>query len=667
MTQADEATGGNDSSPFVSTLLLRAKDGPGQASGDQWRTYLRALVSRGVSPEEIRWTAVEEWLDVQPGPIRKDAVLAYLQHHAVKVTEVVKGKAAKLREVDRLRVELDALGYTIGTSDDGSTTYLVRRRDGQRFQYDIGWDAFMREDSPDDDEVSLGCSVHQRDRDADRLARHYERRTVGDDFYDMDEDHAATRYERYRQAGGDNYREVLLTLPAESMAPGFDVFRSGDGGWGVSFPNGPPLTGWKTREAAMRSQDCQPGSLVYKSPHWAEPNVLLHVRLTDRTDAEGRSVLFVEEIQSDWAQTARREGYIGERPDTTGWLASPLAGPQCGKWRVVQADGRLVSPTIAAASASAAIEVAAQHLQHRGVPRAPFIQATDAWVQLALKKVLQIAAEGGFARVAFVTGQQAVDLYGLETIADQIDYDDQTSNLVVHDKRSGRPALTRTAAPQELPKILGEVLARSLLASPDRARGFRYSLKCGGVKLGGEGMRVFYDRIVPVAAAEMIRRLGGAGLTEVAIPKRAASADVDYADLRADLRVVSRGAMSREEFFENWPQLRGVVAAGDLEDVENRDPHNRSRTGVMITLLVDRIRDLVAPGKRMQQVGFDITPAFRTRILQGMPLFSLSAARSEVVDLEQVDLTRGHAGHGMADQRAVDTETEEDRLPAPRG
>ncbi len=115
MMHAGEPRGGNDRSPFVSTLLLRVAEGPVQASGDHWRAYLRALVGRGVSPEEIRWTAVEECLHLQPGPIRKEAVLAYLQHRAVRVTEVVKGKAAKLREVDRLRVELDALGYTVGT------------------------------------------------------------------------------------------------------------------------------------------------------------------------------------------------------------------------------------------------------------------------------------------------------------------------------------------------------------------------------------------------------------------------------------------------------------------------------------------------------------------------------------------------------------------------
>src|SRR5690606_5896161 len=53
----------------------------------------------------------------------------------------------------------------------------------------------------------------------------------------------------------------------------------------------------------------------YKSGHWDEKNVLAHVRLNDRTDADGNKVLFVEEIQSDWHQEGRKKGYKGEYTD----------------------------------------------------------------------------------------------------------------------------------------------------------------------------------------------------------------------------------------------------------------------------------------------------------------------------------------------------------------
>jgi hypothetical protein len=45
------------------------------------------------------------------------------------------------------------------------------------------------------------------------------------------------------------------------------------------------------------------------SNHFTTPNVVLHFRTTIRSDLFGTKVLFVEELQSDWHQTGRREGY----------------------------------------------------------------------------------------------------------------------------------------------------------------------------------------------------------------------------------------------------------------------------------------------------------------------------------------------------------------------
>lgn len=46
---------------------------------------------------------------------------------------------------------------------------------------------------------------------------------------------------------------------------------------------------------------------VYKSSHFNETNVLAHTRLNERTDSDGKKVLFVEEIQSDWHQAGRKK------------------------------------------------------------------------------------------------------------------------------------------------------------------------------------------------------------------------------------------------------------------------------------------------------------------------------------------------------------------------
>jgi len=64
---------------------------------------------------------------------------------------------------------------------------------------------------------------------------------------------------------GENYREVLITLPNQKT--------------------------------------------LFKSSHFDEPNILAHLRMNERTDDNGNKVLFLEEVQSDWGQKGGDEGF----------------------------------------------------------------------------------------------------------------------------------------------------------------------------------------------------------------------------------------------------------------------------------------------------------------------------------------------------------------------
>jgi hypothetical protein len=45
------------------------------------------------------------------------------------------------------------------------------------------------------------------------------------------------------------------------------------------------------------------------STHWDQEGVVAHVRFMEKADAEGKRVLFIEEVQSDWHQKGRDQGY----------------------------------------------------------------------------------------------------------------------------------------------------------------------------------------------------------------------------------------------------------------------------------------------------------------------------------------------------------------------
>jgi len=48
----------------------------------------------------------------------------------------------------------------------------------------------------------------------------------------------------------------------------------------------------------------------FTSPHFEDdPNVILHLRMNERVDADGKRMLFIEELQSDWAARGRDRGY----------------------------------------------------------------------------------------------------------------------------------------------------------------------------------------------------------------------------------------------------------------------------------------------------------------------------------------------------------------------
>ena len=60
------------------------------------------------------------------------------------------------------------------------------------------------------------------------------------------------------------------------------------------------------RGDSRREPGVVPTDGTFRSSHWDQPNVLAHVRFNERTDADGKRVLFIEEIQSDFGQATRK-------------------------------------------------------------------------------------------------------------------------------------------------------------------------------------------------------------------------------------------------------------------------------------------------------------------------------------------------------------------------
>ena len=88
------------------------------------------------------------------------------------------------------------------------------------------------------------------------------------------------RWEGSTQPGGTNYKEFLLRLP--------------------------PRGGRKEYNKPIDFQS---------RAHFDEFNPLFHIRTKDRTTPDGKKVLYVEELQSDWGQQGRNKGFKLEGED----------------------------------------------------------------------------------------------------------------------------------------------------------------------------------------------------------------------------------------------------------------------------------------------------------------------------------------------------------------
>ena len=204
------------------------------------------------------------------------------------------------------------------------------------------------------------------------------------------------KYEDYQLEGEkENYKEVLVTMPKKYS----EKERSDAEDRGIMLP-------------ANNEKN------VFSSSHFSEPNILVHLRMNTRKDAEGNKVLFLEEVQSDWGQKGKKEGFanIDKLPD--GYRIEEPS--KFSNWTVVEPsgiDGNIQSTTIGQGETkSEAIQRALDNLNRRKIQTAPFVMDTNAWTKLGLKVALKEAVAQGAERIAWSSGEQQFDRWGSEEI-----------------------------------------------------------------------------------------------------------------------------------------------------------------------------------------------------------------------------------------------------------
>jgi hypothetical protein len=318
------------------------------------------------------------------------------------------------------------------------------------------------------------------------------------------------KFGQYTLPGGENYRELLLTMPntkaakldarrAEIEAKGVNATDADRNEWASIMNQLQPET--RDIEGISRFR----GMPDYQSPHFPQKNVLAHLRVNDRVDADGKKMLLIEEVQSDWHQAGRDKGYASEAKPSTFVLKNPETGGSVGNFatREEAAEFMRTSPR---ADEFAQKQFVIDEIpgKRSGVPDAPF---KDTWYQLALKRAIQHAAENGYDRIGLTTGARQAERFDLSKQVNKIDVEavDEVPNLyfvdvdVVGGQRMNlevENGIVRNDEFQGKPlrDVVGKEIADKILGVE---RGNMQRFEGDDLRIGGEGMKKYYDEIYP--------------------------------------------------------------------------------------------------------------------------------------------------------------------------
>lgn len=331
-----------------------------------------------------------------------------------------------------------------------------------------------------------------------------------------------TKFGQYTLPGGKNYRELLLKLPSEVGER--------------------PEKGFPSTEAAREYNAA--AAKDYHSSHWDEPNILAHIRFDDR-EIDGKRALHLAEVQSDWHQAGRKRGYQGQEVDEATRthllserekLAEETVEIKQRRDSEAQAKGLtggaysdyIYDDPEWIAKMDRITEINQQLGEHTGkVPDAPF---KTTWPELAMKRMIRYAAENGYDKISWDTGATNADRYDLSKQISRITLADNSSGGIGRPKmegpfnggmlhaydHQGREVVSKYVnAPEELPDLIGKEAADKIMnVTPREGRaaglGVRQrTLEGLDLKIGGEGMRGFYDQILPAAVNKLAKKFGG--------------------------------------------------------------------------------------------------------------------------------------------------------------
>jgi len=461
---------------------------PNNASVDQIRAIIDPAKGSGVKPDEIKWSNFEGFLEGKKS-VTKQEVLDYLRNEgSVKFEEKTSGGSQPLLEKANQAVIEQAKKEGFGDSND----YALMAARGEL------------------SEGQLKYMSPQMRPLVDELKSAYEKRN---------QEHKngiiQPKYAQYTLPNGENYREVVLTMPKEATEWNGRI-QERNGRW-LIFNEGAEqhMQSFSTKEEAEQAYNKLKETKItpkndYTSSHFPNiPNYVAHMRLNERPDSEGNNGLFIEEIQSDRHQAGREKGY--QNPERLKEIRQRIH--EISKENGVSNVDELLKLEETNPEFKALSEEGKLLNQPNAVPDAPFRKD---WHTQLFKRALRDAVDKGHDWIGWTSGDTQAGRYDLSKQVDALKYvkmDDGTYKVQFIPKgRNGEwSSLGNNLKDTDLANNVGKEIADKIAKGEGEKDSFSGSTILRGfdLKVGGEGMKGFYDKMLPNEIGKYVKKWGG--------------------------------------------------------------------------------------------------------------------------------------------------------------
>lgn len=484
-----------------------------KATPEQWLKMIEK--AGGLKAGEDKWIGLSDWLKASDKKtLTKQEVLGYINENQIQIEEttyssnsavettpefkalqeefkqLVKSYEDKAqRNLDEYEAKLekkynftDTFDTTVLNSDESKAHSSLSRAVGEA--YNAAW-VDLVDKYGDDFEIAFwrgydGIRVDNAEAAGILLGLPIDR-----PIYHIRED--------YTTNGLEGNREIALTVPNIESWRETDEIHFGDAGDGRAIA-------------------------------WA--------RFGETTDSDGKRVLVIDEIESKRHQEGRERGYgfegdvskAREDADEAYRKVVSFENEMAAKYGDQYWTGDATNEEVAhwelLRSELDRLGLIYENLaekQRKYIPEAPFEKN---WAELAMKRMLRYAAENGFDKVAWTKGNQQAERYNLSKSIDYIEAkrnENGTYDLDVATVDDSHFVEERGISETRLSKLVGKEIALSIVKETQENKDGKTTIEGDGLRIGGEGMRAFYDQMLP----SFMRKYGkkwGTTVQDVTLP-----------------------------------------------------------------------------------------------------------------------------------------------------